>query len=128
MTVFDTLLARIMPILQQIEAERKKHHNESFLWIDFVRVLMFYFTKRCGSRNALIVALENAAPALAVPPVPAMTLSDAFRRFPPSLLRVEDLFELLDATLVQFGSPLGDLLADLRRFDLALDLIQLIVS
>lgn len=87
MTVFDTLLAPIMPILQQIEAERKKHHNEEFRWIDFVRVLVFYFTKRCGSRNALIVALENAEPALALPHVPAMTLSDAFRRFPPFLLR-----------------------------------------
>jgi hypothetical protein len=87
MTVFDTLLAPITPILQQLEAERKKHHNEEFRWIDFVRVLVFYFTKRCGSRNALIVALENADPALALPPVPAMTLSDAFRRFPPSLLR-----------------------------------------
>jgi hypothetical protein len=52
-----------------------------------VRILVFYFTKRCGSRNALIVALENADPALAVPHVPAMTLSDAFRRFPASLLR-----------------------------------------
>src|SRR3982751_2452686 len=69
MTVFDTLLAPIMPILQQIEAGRKKHHNEAFLWIDFVRVLVFYFTKRCGSRNALIVALENADPALALPHV-----------------------------------------------------------
>lgn len=87
MTVFDTLLAPILPTLQQIEAGRKKHHNEEFRWIDFVRVLVFYFTKRCGSRNALIVALENADPALALPPVPAMTLSDAFRRFPPSLLR-----------------------------------------
>lgn len=87
MTVFDTLLAPVMPILQQIEAERKKHHNETFLWIDFVRILVFYFTKRCGSRNALIVALENADPALALPHIPAMTLSDAFRRFPATLLR-----------------------------------------
>lgn len=87
MTVFDTLLAPVMPILQQIEAERKKHHNETFLWIDFVRILVFYFTKRCGSRNALIVALENADPALALPHTPAMTLSDAFRRFPATLLR-----------------------------------------
>jgi len=35
MTVFDTQLAPVMPILQQIEAGRKKHHNEEFLWIDF---------------------------------------------------------------------------------------------
>ena len=87
MTVFDTLLAPMMPILQQIEAGRKKHHNEEFLWVDFVRILVFYFTKRCGSLNALIVALENTDPALGLPAVPKMTLSDAFRRFPSTLLR-----------------------------------------
>jgi hypothetical protein len=87
MTVFDTLLAPVMPILQRIEAERTKHHNEEFLWIDFVRILVFYFTKRCGSRNSLIIALENADPALGLPAVPKMTLSDAFRRFPSALLR-----------------------------------------
>src|SRR4029079_18998554 len=87
MTVFDTLLAPVMPILQQIEAGRKKHHNEEFLWVDFVRILVFYFTKRCGSLNALIVALENADPALELPAVPKMTLSDAFRRFPSTLMR-----------------------------------------
>lgn len=87
MTVFDTLLAPVMPILQHIEAERTKHHNEQFLWVDFVRILVFYFTKRCGSLNALVVALENADPALGLPVVPKMTLSDAFRRFPSTLLR-----------------------------------------
>src|SRR5436305_13418285 len=87
MTVFDTLLAPVMPILRQLEAERFKHHNETFLWIDFVRILVFYFTKRCGSRNAFIIALENADPALSLPHVPAMTVSAAFRRFPPTLLR-----------------------------------------
>src|SRR6266516_2664330 len=87
MTVFDTLLAPVLPILQHIEAGRKKHHNETFLWIDFVRILIFYFTKRCGSRNALIVALENADPALSLLAVPAMTLTDAFRRFPSTPLR-----------------------------------------
>ncbi len=87
MTVFDTLLAPVMPILQRIEAGRKKHHNETFIWIDFVRILVFYFTKRCGSLNALTIALENAEPALALPAVPKMTLSDAFRRFPSTLMR-----------------------------------------
>src|SRR5205085_10022644 len=87
MTVFDTLLAPVMPILRQLEAERFKHHNETFVWIDFVRILVFYFTKRCGSLNALIVALENADSALGVPAVPKMTLSDAYRRFPSALLR-----------------------------------------
>jgi DDE family transposase len=87
MTVFDTLLAPALPILQQIEAGRKKHHNETFLWIDFVRILVFYFTKRCGSLNSFVIALENADTALELPVVPKMTLSDAFRRFPSTLMR-----------------------------------------
>lgn len=100
MTVFDTLLAPIMSILQQIEAGRKKHHNETFLWIDFVRILVFYFTKRCGSLNSLVVALENADPALGLPVVPKMTLSDAFRRFPSTLMR-----HALNALLAQLNLP-----------------------
>jgi hypothetical protein len=87
MTVFDALLTPVIPILQQIEAGRKKHHNETFLWIDFVRVLVFYFTKRCGSLSSLVVALENADSALELPAVPKMTLSDAFRRFSSKLMR-----------------------------------------
>src|SRR5215210_91517 len=87
MTVFDTLLAAILPTLQQIEAGRKKYHNETFLWVDFVGIMVFYFTRRCGSLNSLAIALENADPALALPVIPKMTLSDAFRRFPSTLMR-----------------------------------------
>jgi hypothetical protein len=100
MTVFDTLLAPIMPLLQQIEAGRKKHHNETFLWIDFVRIMVFYFTKRCGSLNSLAIALENAEPALGLPVVPKMTLSDAFRRFPSTLMR-----QALTVLLAQLNLP-----------------------
>lgn len=100
MTVFDTLLAPLMPILQQIEAGRKKHSNEEFIWIDFVRILVFYFTRRCGSLNALIVALENADPALGLPGVPKMTLSDAFRRFPSTLMR-----QALTSLIAKFNLP-----------------------
>src|SRR5438128_5715886 len=110
MTVFDTLLAPVMPILQQIEATRKKHHNEEFLWIDFVRILVFYFTKRCGSRNALLVALENADPALSLPAVPAMTLTDAFRRFPSALLR-----KALQSLLAAIDLPVNPELALIGR-------------
>ena len=52
-----------------------------------MRALIYYFTKRCGSRNAWAVALANADPALHLPAIPRMTLSDGLRRFPPSLLR-----------------------------------------
>jgi len=87
MTVFDALLAPVMPILQNIEQQRRKHGNETFRWLDFVRILVFYFTEGHGSRNSLIIALENADPGLNLPAVPAMTLTDAFARFSPALLR-----------------------------------------
>jgi hypothetical protein len=87
MTVFDKLLEPVLPILRQIEQERPKHWRETLRWIDLVRALVYYFTKRCGSRNAWAVALANADPALHLPPIPRMTLSDGLRRFPPLLLR-----------------------------------------
>ena len=94
MTVFDRLLAPVLPILSQIEATRPKHGNETLAWLDLVRALVYFFTKRCGSRNAWAVALANADPALHLPAVPRMTLSDGLRRFPPLLLR-QAVYELL---------------------------------
>ena len=86
-TVFDRLLAPVMPILLRIEATRPKHGNEALTWLDFVRALVYFFTRRCESRNAWAVALANADPALNLPAIPRMTLSDAMCRFPPALLR-----------------------------------------
>jgi DDE family transposase len=86
-TVFDRLLAPAMPILEQIESMRPKHGNETLAWLDWVRTLVYVFTRRCGSRNAWAVALANAEPALHLPAVPRMTRSDSMHRFPPTLLR-----------------------------------------
>lgn len=86
-TVFDRLLAPVMPTLRQIEDERPKHGNEALTWLEFIRVLVYFFTRRCESRNAWAVALVNADPALQLPIVPRMTLSDAMHRFSPRLLR-----------------------------------------
>jgi hypothetical protein len=86
-TVFDRLLVPVMPILEQIESMRPKHGNETLAWLDWVRTLVYFFTRRCGSRNAWAVALANADEALHLRAVPRMTLSDAMHRFPPTLLR-----------------------------------------
>lgn len=86
-TVFDRLLMPVLPILEQIETMRPKHGNETLAWLDWVRILVYFFTKRCGSRNAWAVALANADQALHLPAVPRMTLSDSMHRFPPALLR-----------------------------------------
>lgn len=111
MTVFDTLLAPVMPILRVIEQQRRKHGNETFHWLDFVRILVFYFTNRCGSRNALIVALENADPALQLPHIAPMTLTDAFHRFPPTLLRqaLKEVIATTDYATFPELAAIGDL-------------------
>jgi hypothetical protein len=87
MTVFDKLLEPVMLILEQIEHTRRKHGNETLTWLTWVRALIYFFTKRCGSRNVWAAALAGADPALELPPIPPMTLSDAMHRFPPALLR-----------------------------------------
>jgi hypothetical protein len=111
MTVFDALLAPVMPILQDIEQRRRTHGNETLRWLDFVRILVFFFTERCGSRNALVVALENADPALALPKAPAMTLTDAFQRFPPVLLRqaLSRLLHQIERPIVPELALIGDI-------------------
>lgn len=88
MTVFDKLLEPVLPILEQIERTRRKHGNETLTWLTWVRALVYFFTKRCGSRNAWAAALAGADPALDLPPIPPMTLSDAMHRFSPNLLRL----------------------------------------
>lgn len=110
MTVFDALLAPVMPILQDIEQQRRKHGNETLRWLDFVRILVFFFTERCTSRNALVVALENADPALTLPPVPAMTLTDAFQRFSPTLLRqaLSRLIQQIEQPIISELALIGD--------------------
>jgi hypothetical protein len=87
MTVFDKLLEPVVPILEAIEQTRRKHGNETLTWLTWVRALIYFFTKRCGSRNAWAAALAGADPELNLPAIPPMTLSDAMHRFPPALLR-----------------------------------------
>jgi hypothetical protein len=111
MTVFDALLAPVMPILHSIEQQRRKHGNETLRWVEFVRILIFFFTERCPSRNALVVALENADPAINLPHVPAMTLTDAFQRFPPTLLRqaLSRLIRQIEQPIIPELTLIGDI-------------------
>lgn len=86
MTTFERLLAPIRPILERIEQERPRHGLERFTWLDFVRVLVYYFTVRPDSLRSLEVKLATADAALQLPAVKRSTLSDAFWRFPARLL------------------------------------------
>lgn len=87
MTTFHELLAPVMPIIQQIEHDRPKHHNEDLTWSDFTRILVYFFTNDRTSGNELIVALQSADPALGLPKTSRRALSEGFWRFSPKLLQ-----------------------------------------
>jgi DDE family transposase len=87
MTTFDELLAPAMPIIQQIEHDRPKHHNEDLTWSAFVRILVYFFTKDLLSGNELIVSLQSADPNLGLPKASRRALSEGFWRFSPNLLQ-----------------------------------------
>ncbi len=85
--VLDKLLEPIKDDMDSIEYDRHKHGNETFRWVDFVKILVVFFTKRIDSLNALATELEDNGTELGLPAVPKMTLSDGFHRFSPLFLR-----------------------------------------
>src|SRR6266498_2477032 len=87
MTAFDELVIPVMPIIQQIEHDRPKHHNEALTWSDFTRMLVYFFTNDLASGNELIVSLQSADPDLNLPKTSRRALSEGFWRFPPKLLQ-----------------------------------------
>lgn len=87
MTTFHELLAPVMPIIQQIEHDRPKHHNEDLTWADFTRILVYFFTKDLTSGNELIVSLQAAESDLGLPKTSRRALSEGFWRFSPKLLQ-----------------------------------------
>jgi len=87
MTTFDELVTPVMPIIQQIEHDRPKHHNEDLTWSDFARMLVYFFTKDLTSGNELIVSLQSADSDLGLPKTSRRALSEGFWRFSPKLLQ-----------------------------------------
>lgn len=87
MTVFEKLLKPIEEKLAEVEAGRKKHHNERLSWLDFMRVLVFFFASGSDSRNSLETALAVADERLKLPRLSRTTITEAFQRFDPALAR-----------------------------------------
>lgn len=87
MTTFDELIAPVMPIIQQIEQDRLKHHNEELTWSAFVQILAYFFTKDLLSGNELVVSLQSADPNLGLPKPSRRAVSEGFWRFSPQLLQ-----------------------------------------
>jgi hypothetical protein len=86
-TTFAVLTRPFQPIAQAIEDQREKHGNETLSWYTFALILIYCYTIGCQGLNKLATELESADPKLELPAAPASTLSDAFRRLPPALMR-----------------------------------------
>ena len=95
-TVFDALLAPVQDHVEQQNQQRKLHHNETFSYAEFFRLLAYYFVSDIASIALLLdtyLQKRLLPAALNLRYVPRSTFNDAFERFSPDLFR--DVFVFL---------------------------------
>lgn len=95
-TVFDALLSPIQAYVEQQDQQRKLHHNETFSYAEFFRLLAYYFVSDIASIALLLdthLRKQLVPAALKLRYVPRSTFNDAFERFSPDLFR--DVFVFL---------------------------------
>jgi hypothetical protein len=99
-SVFNKLL---QPALEKVIEQGKqlpRHHNQTFDYVAFFRLLIFYLTSDIKSLRLFIETILNKgllSPGLNLCPVPYTTFGEAFERFSVSLFR--EVFEHLLTTL-----------------------------
>jgi hypothetical protein len=81
-TTFDTLMQPLEPPLAQHEQDHPPHHREELHFVEFVRLLIYYFVKGNASGRQLVTDVESAAQELGLFQVARSTFFDAFNRFP----------------------------------------------
>lgn len=82
-TTFDELLHPLKSPLATIEENRTPHHREVLSFTAFVRLLVYYFTKKeVESGRQLLNDTLSAAKELGLQVVNRSTFFDAFQRFP----------------------------------------------
>jgi len=81
-TTFDELLQPLAGPLAQHEQDHPPHHREVLHFVGFVRLLVYHFTKGCGSGRQLMTDISTAASELGLGKVKHSTFFDAFDRFP----------------------------------------------
>ena len=89
-TVFDTLLEPVQNFIEQQEGERTHHHNETFTYLAFFRLLTYYFLSGLPSIALFLNTYlkKGLLPtALQLQAVPRSTFNDAFERFSPDMFR-----------------------------------------
>jgi len=96
-TVFDALLDPVHAYVDQQNHQRTPHHNETFSYADFFRLLAFYVVSDIASIALLLdthLKKRLLPPALNLRYVPRSTFNDAFERFSPALFRDVCIFLL----------------------------------
>jgi len=63
-TTFDELCEPIKSFLEQHEGDHPPHHRETLHFADFVKKLIYHFTKNCESGRQWVTDLETAPPEL----------------------------------------------------------------
>lgn len=99
-TVFDALLEPVQAYVEQQDRQRPLHHNETYSYVEFFRLLAFYFVSDIPSIALLIKTYLKKgllSPALKLRYVPRSTFNDALERFSPDLFR--DVFVFLLSTI-----------------------------
>ena len=99
-TVFDALLDPVQAYVEQQDRQCPLHHNETYSYGEFFRLLAFYFVSDIPSIALLIKTYLKKgllSPALKLRYVPCSTFNDALERFSPDLFR--DVFVFLLSTI-----------------------------
>ena len=90
MTVFEALLAPVMAFVEAQDQQRTPHHNETFSYATFFRLLAYYVVSGIPSIALFLTTYlkkDLLSPRLKLPYVPRSTFNDAFERFSPDLFR-----------------------------------------
>jgi hypothetical protein len=81
-TTFDALMQPLEQPLAQHEENHTPHHREKLHFVEFVKLLIYHFSKGSESGRQLLTDSQSAAPELELCQTASSTFFDAFNRFP----------------------------------------------
>lgn len=97
-SVFNKLLEPIEPFIPDQESKLQKHHNQTFNYYNFFRLLMYYFVAGKQSVGLFVKTELKLLPiTLGLRQVAYSTFNDAFERFSPNLFR--EVFKYILSTI-----------------------------
>ena len=89
-TVFEKLIEPVEDFVQKQDQQLAKHPNQKFSYVDFFRLLVYFYISGSNSLKLFIQTRLNSgllSPSLGLHPVPYTTCLDAFGRFSPDLFQ-----------------------------------------